>query len=207
MDLETFLDIIQQMVGAKGPDPILYQYFHQLLDKRTVIFNREVNEDVVEMVYLPLKEFEDDESDEPVTLILNSFGGSVSDGFFLAHYLSQYKKKLNILVTGYAASMAAIILCGGGKNPNVTRSCYPSTYGLIHDGYVALNPSESKTASDIMAFNESVDQDIRQFILENTNITPEQYDSKTRHQWFLTAKEMKELNLIDVIIGESGDNK
>ena len=201
MDLETFLDIIDSMVGAKGPDPILYQYFHQLLDKRTVIFNREVNEDVIEMVYLPLKEFEDDESDEPVTLILNSPGGSVSDGFFLAHYISQYKKKLNILVTGYAASMAAVILCGGGKNPNVTRSCYPSTYGLIHDGYVALAASESKTASDIMAFNESVDKDIRQFILDNTNITAEQYDAKTRHQWFLTAQEMKDLNLIDKIIG------
>ena len=201
MDLETFLDIIDSMVGAKGPDPILYQYFHQLLDKRTVIFNREVNEDVIEMVYLPLKEFEDDESDEPVTLLLNSPGGSVSDGFFLAHYISQYKKKLNILVTGYAASMAAVILCGGGKNPNVTRSCYPSTYGLIHDGYVALAASESKTASDIMAFNESVDKDIRQFILDNTNITAEQYDAKTRHQWFLTAQEMKDLNLIDKIIG------
>ena len=53
-----------------------------------------------------------------------------------------------------------------------------------------------------MAFNEQVDNDIRNFILENTNITAEQYDSKTRHQWFLSAKEMKDLNLIDVILGE-----
>ena len=81
------------------------------------------------------------------------------------------KKKLNIIVTGYAASMAAVILCGGGNNPNITRYCYPSTYGLIHDGYVALSASESKTASDIMAFNEKVDQDIRQFILDNSKFT------------------------------------
>ena len=201
MDLETFLGILDQLVGPTGPDPVLYQYFNQLLNKRTIIFNREVNEDVVEMVYLPLKTFEEDDSDEPITLILNSPGGSVSDGFFLAHYISQYKKKLNILVTGYAASMAAVILCGGGKNPNVTRTCYPSTYALIHDGYVTFPASEAKTAADIMAFNEQVDQDIRQFILDNTNITAEQYDAKTRHQWFLNAQEMKELNLIDKIIG------
>jgi ATP-dependent protease ClpP protease subunit len=37
---------------------------------------------------LPLKAFEEDDSTEPVTLILNSSGGSVSDGFFLAYYLS-----------------------------------------------------------------------------------------------------------------------
>jgi len=133
---------------------------------------------------------------------LNSLGGSVSNGFFLAHYIAHYKKKLNIIVTGYAASMAAVILCGGGKNDNVTRYCYPSTYALIHDGYIALQASEAKTASDIMAFNEKVDDDIRDFMLKNTNITAEQYDAKTRHQWFLSAKEMKELNLIDIIIGE-----
>jgi len=106
------------------------------------------------MVYLPLKDFEEDDSDEPITIILNSVGGSVSNGFFLAHYLKNFKKKINIIVTGYAASMAAVILCAGGKNPNITRYCYPSSYGLIHDGYITLSTNESKTASDIMAFND-----------------------------------------------------
>ena len=192
----------QDLFDTANLNPSNYQYFHQLFDKRTIIFNQDVSENLIETVYLPLKEFEEDSSTEPITLILNSLGGSVSNGFFLAHYIANYKKKLNIIVTGYAASMAAVILCGGGKNDNVTRYCYPSTYALIHDGYIALQASEAKTASDIMAFNEKVDDDIRDFMLKNTNITAEQYDAKTRHQWFLSAKEMKELNLIDIIIGE-----
>ena len=58
-----------------------------------------------------------------------------------------------------------------------------------------------------MAFNDKVDLQIRDFILSNTNITAEQYDAQTRHQWFLTAEEMKELNLIDEIIGsDNNDN-
>ena len=51
-----------------------------------------------------------------------------------------------------------------------------------------------------MAFNNKVDEDIRQFILDNTNITPELYDSKARQQWFISAQEAKELNLIDVVM-------
>lgn len=196
MDLE-FLTLPEQV----GFDPITYQYFNQLLNNRTVVFNKEVEEDIVETVYLPLRDFEADDSTAPVTLILNSCGGSVSDGFFLAHYLSHYSKPLTILVPGYAASMAAVILAGGGKNANITRKCYPSTYALIHDGYVALTASEARTADDIMDFNRAKDKEIRQFIIDNTNITPEQYDSKARQQWFLTAKEMKEYNLIDEIIG------
>lgn len=199
MDLDELLSVLE---SPSNIDPVSYQYFHQLFDKRTIVFNQDVSENLIETVYLPLKEFEEDSSTEPVTLILNSLGGSVSNGFFLAHYIANYKKQLNIIVTGYAASMAAVILCGGGKNNNVTRYCYPSTYALIHDGYIALSASEAKTASDIMDFNEKVDEDIKNFILKNTNITAEQYDAKTRHQWFLNAHEMKELNLIDTIIGE-----
>ena len=115
--------------------------------------------------------------------------------------ISQYKKPLNIIALGYSASMAATLLAAGGKNDNVTRYCYPSTYGLIHDGQVAIQASESKTAADIMAFNDSIDQQMRQFFIDNTNITAEEYDAHTRHQWFLSAEEMKKLGLIDKIIG------
>lgn len=193
-DISTLLE----QVGFSARD---YQYFHQLLNNRTILFNTVIDEDIVEKIYLPLKEFEDDSSVEPVTLILNSPGGSVADGFFLAHYIAHYKKKLNILVLGYAASMAAVILAAGGHNENVHRMCYPSTYALVHDGYITMESSESKTAQDFMAFNDKVDNDIKDFIIKHTNITQELYDSKTRHQWFISAQEMKELNFIDEILG------
>lgn len=195
------LDDIFTLETSNGWDPVDYQYFNQLFNHRTIIFNTEVTENIIERVYLPLRDFENDDSTEPVTLILNSMGGSVSDGFFLAHYINKYKKPLKIIVTGTAASMSAVILCGGGNNPNVTRYCFPSSYALIHDGFITLNTSESKTASDFMTFNDKVDKQIRQFIIDNTKITPELYDSQTRHQWFLTADEMLELGLIDKIIG------
>jgi len=182
-----------------------YQYFHQLFHNRTIVFNNAVDEDIIEKYYLPLLDFENDDSTKPVTMILNSFGGFVTEGFFFAHYLSQYKKPLNIIVTGCAASMAAIILAAGNKNPNITRYCYPSSYALIHDGYTAIGASESKTASDIMAFNDSVDDDIRDFIVENTNITAEEYDAHTRHQWFLKAPDMIKYGLADKIIGKDDD--
>jgi len=150
---------------------------------------------------LPLRAFEQDDSNEPVTLILNSSGGSVSDGFFLAYYLAQYSKPLNIQVLGYACSMATVLLAAGGKNENIIRSCYPCSYVLIHDGYVALAAAESKTAADIMAFNNEIDEKIRQFFLDNTDLTAEEYDKHARHQWFLFADKMKEKNLIDKIIG------
>jgi len=97
--------------------------------------------------------------------------------------------------------MATVLLAAGGKNENVIRSCYPCSYVLIHDGYVALAAAEAKTANDIMTFNNEIDQMIRQFFIENTDLTAEEYDTHARKQWFLFANEMKEKNLIDKIIG------
>ncbi len=199
MTLEELLNLVEPV----GLDPANYQYFNQLINHRTVLFNCEVREDIIERVYIPLREFEQDDSMEPVTLILNSEGGSISDGFFLAYYIAQYSKPLNILVPGYACSMATVILAGGGKNENVIRSCFPCSYALIHDGYVALAASETKTANDIMAFNDKVDKQIKDFFIQNTNITEEQYNSHIRHQWFLDANEMLESGLIDRIYGQT----
>ena len=201
MELEELLQAIYDKVSADPLAPASYQYYNQLYNHRTIILNDDITEHLVESVYLPLKEFEKDDSTEPVNLILNSSGGSVSDGFFLAYYLSQYSKPLNIYVLGYACSMATVLLAAGGKNENIIRYCYPCSYVLIHDGYVALAAAEAKTANDIMAFNNQIDEKIRQFFVENTNLTTEEYDTHARHQWFLFADEMKEKNLIDHIIG------
>ena len=197
MDLEELFGEVEKF----GFDPITYQYFHQLFDKRTIVLNDYVSDETVEKVYLPLREFELDSSTEPVTLILNSAGGSVTNGFYLAQYISMYSKPLNIIVPGMAASMAGIILAGGGKNENVIRYGFPASYVLLHDGYIALDASEARTADDIMEFNKGIDSDIRDFIIANTNISPETYDAHARKQWFIKGKELKELNLIDHIYG------
>ena len=79
-------------------DPIMYQYFRQLLQKRTIILNSEIDESILETVVLPLKDFEQDTDDTPVTLILNTPGGSVADGLMLCNVIDNYTKPLEILV-------------------------------------------------------------------------------------------------------------
>ena len=68
-------------------DPVMYQYFNQLLNKRTIILNSEIDESILETVVLPLKDFENDEDKTPITLILNTPGGSVADGLMLCNVI------------------------------------------------------------------------------------------------------------------------
>lgn len=180
-------------------DPATYQYY-KCLEKRTILFNMDIMDNIIETVYMPLKDFEDDDSVAPVTMYLHSSGGSVTDSLFLTSYLKSYKKKLNIYILGNCCSMAAVLVAACGKNPNITVYAYDTTYFLIHDGNIALGAQEARTAADLMAFNDKIDAKIRQIFIENTNITEEQYDSHARHQWFFFADEAKELGMINEIL-------
>lgn len=182
-------------------DPIMYQYFNQLLKKRTIVLNAEIDESILETVVLPLKDFEQDEDKStPVKLILNTPGGSVADGLMLCNIIDNYKKPLDIIVPSYSCSMGTIILCSGNKNLNVTKKAYPFSFALFHSGQTYVG-GESTSVEDVMNFNKGVDNKIRDYIIANTNITEELYDAHHRKQWYISAEEMLEYGLIDEIIG------
>ena len=181
-----------------------YQYLDQLLNHRTIVFNEEVSENIIEKVFLPLKKFEEDDNNSPITIILNSPGGSVTDALFLCNVIDNYKKPLHILVPAYACSMATIILCAGNNNSNVTKSCYPFSFGLLHCGQTAVS-GESTSVEDIMLFNKTLDEKIKNYIITNTKITPDMYQEHHRKQWYLSAIELKNLGLIDTIIGADSE--
>lgn len=180
--------------------PIDYQYFNNLLNKRTIILNDEINESFFECVVLPLLDFEQDDSNKLVRLYLNTPGGSVADGLTLCNIIDNYKKPLEIVVPSYACSMGTIILCSGNDNSNVIKKAYPSTFALFHSGQTYVG-GESTSVEDVMNFNKSVDEKIKQYIITHTKITEEEYMAHHRKQWYLTADEMLSYGLIDEIIG------
>lgn len=164
-----------------------------------------MDERIVERVAIPLLDFEKDSSNDPVTLIFSTVGGSVSDGFVLCNIIDNYQKPLDIIVLGYAASMGTIMLAAGSKNPNVTRKCYPFTYALLHAGSTAFS-GESLTVQDTLEFNKRVDEKVKQFVISHTNVSEDEYMQHERKQWFLDADDMLKYGFVDEIIGKEDDS-
>ena len=170
---EGFLALVEQNSNL---DPVMYQYFNQLLNKRTIILNSEIDESILETVVLPLKDFENDKDDTPITLILNTPGGSVADGLMLCNVIDNYKHPLEIIVPSYSCSMGTIILCSGNKNPNITKKAYPFSFALFHSGQTYVG-GESTSVDDVIDFNRAVDNKIRDYVvnLVYATRTPEKY--------------------------------
>ena len=176
-----------------------YQYFMNLLENRTIIFNGEVDNELMERVVLPLLDFERDGSKEPVTLYLNTPGGYVGDGLVLCDIIDKYSKPLRIIVLGYAFSMGTIIMCAGGKNPNVKKMCYKFSTALFHPGSLKLDGGAS-AVKDTVAFNDRMDKRMREYVLSNTLITPEVYDAHEAREWYLSSEELLQYGMVSEIL-------
>lgn len=195
VDVLSELDNMQQLAQISN-----YQYYNNLFNKRTVILNGPIDDTLIETVFMPLYSFEQDDSDEPVTLFINTCGGDVLSGLKLLPLIDNYKKKLNIYCLD-AFSMGAIIMCAGFNNPNVKKYCYAYSYVLFHDGYNALE-GEAKTVEDLISFNKTLDKKIKEYVLKNTKISRDFYEKHERKQLFLDAQEMKDYGIVDEIIGD-----
>lgn len=191
-------EILLTTQEEKTMDPINYQFFNQL-SQRSIILNSEVEDDIIEKVVLPLLEFEKDDSNDPVTLYLNTPGGSVFAAMFLCNVIDNYKKPLNIIGLGYFMSMGTLIMMAGKNNPNVTKICYDFSIALLHAGSIVLE-GDAKTVKQTMDFNEGYQQKVKKYILSHTNFTEEEYEKVKDLEYYMYADELKRLGIVDTII-------
>lgn len=154
----------------------------------------------MERVMLPLLEMDDDGSGKPITIIINTCGGSTFDGMPLCDIIDNLKTPTVILVPSYAYSMGGLFLMAGYNNPNVTKKCYKHSTALLHDGSAYLE-GMSHAVKDTFHFTERYEKKIKEYTLSHTRITEEQYDEMSRHEWYMTSDEMLQYGLVDEVIG------
>lgn len=176
----------------------LYWYYHGL-DERILIINDEISSAIVEEIILPLKAMETSDNTKPITLYINTPGGSVYDGMVLCNVIDNIKCPLNIVVLGEAFSMGLLIAMAGANNPNVTRKAYPFSFGLMHEGYAATEGS-MQAMRQVQAFHNKISRLSKQYILSHTKMTEQFYDDHQYDEYYMTAEEMLELGIIDEII-------
>lgn len=191
-------DFLEVPIQLSSLNPVTYQYFNNLLKRRTILLNEEIDENILETVIMPLREFEQDGTNEKVTLVLNTPGGSIMDALTVCSIIDNYSIPLDIIVPSYSCSMGTIILCSGNNNPNVHKIAYPFAFALLHAGQTYVG-GDSNAVKDTMQFNQKIDDMIRNYIITNTKITADEYDSNQHKQWYLLADDMLKYGLIHEI--------
>ena len=101
------------------------------------ITDETANEFLSQMLYLEQK------ADDPITIYINSPGGSVNAGLVIYDCIQSSNLEINIICAGIAASMAAIILAGGQKGH---RYILPHSKVMIHEPLLSSGLGGSATS-------------------------------------------------------------
>lgn len=94
----------------------------------------DITEDVVNSTLMQFSRLQS--KGEPISIIINSAGGSVLDGMVLVDIIEKSTVPVDVTVAGKAMSMAAIILAAAGKGH---RHALKSSQILIHEPRIGIN--------------------------------------------------------------------
>ncbi len=139
------------------------------------------------------------QTNEPISIYINSPGGSVNAGLVIYDAIRSLEDKvvINMYCTGLAASMGAVILAGGQKG---RRFIMPHSKVMIHEplisgGMGGSATSIKKTAESILE-TKSITNGI---LAQHTGKSIKEIDEATSFDNFMNAKEAVEFGICDAI--------
>lgn len=138
------------------------------------------------------------EPNEEITVYINSHGGEVNAGLMIYDVIQNCDLTINIICTGIAASMAAILLAGGQKG---RRFIMPHSKVMVHEPLIANGVGGS--ASSIKNISDSIleTRDIVNGILSvHTGKSIEEINEATGFDNFMNAQEAIDFGICDKIM-------
>lgn len=199
MIIDIGLDELLATLQPKGlPDPIIYQYFKNLLNRK-IIINEQIGDGLLETAILPFMEMNEDGTGKPIEIIITTPGGEIYSGFNFVDQIENAKAPVTIHIISMAASMGFLIAMAGKNNPNVKTVCHPFSVGLLHSGSQYMEGSVH-AVKDTFNFSQHYEEKIKKYILSHSKIDEDLYEKVERKEYWMDADEMLRLGIVDEII-------
>lgn len=137
------------------------------------------------------------ESSSPITIYVNSPGGEVNAGLMIYDAIQGSDLEINMVCTGMAASMAAIILASGKKG---RRYILRHSKVMIHEPLIANGVGGSATS--IKHISESILETreiVNGILAEHTGKSIEEINNATSFDNFMNAEDAIKFGLCDAV--------
>jgi len=168
----------------------------ELLDSRTIIISQAIDSQLAKGIYSRLILLEKDNPEKPITVIVNSQGGSADSGFGIYDMLKFVKPPIVTLTAGLCASAAIIVFLAGEKDK---RFALPNSRFLLHQpSTTAVGPASDLeiTANQILKIRDQFNK----IVADETGKGIEKVTGDSNRDFWLSAPDALEYGLISKII-------
>jgi len=173
-----------------------YDIYSRLLKDRIVFLGTPVDDMVANLIIAQLLFLQMDDPNKDINLYINSPGGSVTAGLAIYDTMQFLTCDVNTYCIGQAASMGAVLLCGGTKGK---RYALPNSNIMIHQ---ILGGAEGP-ASDVeirVKYMLKLKQRLNGILSKHVGKTIEQVEKDTDRDNFMSAEEAKAYGLVDQVV-------
>jgi len=172
----------------------------KMLKTRTILLSGEINKELAEKVIKQLLLLEAD-SDDPIKVFIDSPGGDADAGFAIYDMIRFIKPDVYTIGMGLVASAGSIILLAA---PADKRIALPNSHYLIHQPLSGIRGVA--TEIEIHANElEKLRVKINKLISEETGKPVDQVGADTDRDFWMSADEALEYNLVSCIISSRAE--
>jgi ATP-dependent Clp protease protease subunit len=173
-----------------------FDIYSRLLNERIIFLGTPVTEDIANLIVAQLIHLESEDPDKDVSIYINSPGGSVYAGLAIYDAMQFIKPDVQTICVGIAMSMGALLLAGGKEGK---RMALPNSKILIHQvsgGFSGQATDIEIHAKEIIDVRRRLDE----IIAKHTRQDLEKVAKDTERDYFMSAEEAKEYNIVDRVI-------
>jgi ATP-dependent Clp protease protease subunit len=175
-----------------------FDIYSRLLNERIVFLGTPVTDDIANLIVAQLIHLESEDPDKDISLYVNSPGGSVYAGLAIYDTMQFIKPDVQTICVGIAMSMGALLLAGGAEGK---RMSLPNSKILIHQVSSAFQGQATDIeihAKEIIDVRRRLDE----ILAKHTKQDLEKVAKDTERDYFMSADEAAEYNLIDRVISK-----
>lgn len=133
----------------------------------------------------------------PIKVWINSNGGALDAAFTTCDVIEMSRTPVITINQGTAASAAALMFLAGHR-----RIAFPRAYFMLHEGSAGIGQIDAHKFQAFSDFYKIQREQLKQIILKKTNLSEEEYDKRSKDDWWIFADEAVKLNIADEIMGQ-----
>ena len=166
----------------------------ELLNSRVLLLEGEVNDVTCNGLIKSMLVLEHQSATEPITLIINSPGGSVTAGLALIDTMQSLDCPVITVGEGVVASMAAVILA---------CQVYRHTQVLIHQLMGGTGMAQQTDIEIVAQHTAAMRAELDELLAEHGNLSAQEFHELTERDCWCNARRALELGLVDEVIAPS----
>jgi ATP-dependent Clp protease protease subunit len=186
------------MSKSEKEKPVSARIQDQFLKDRKIFLWGEVSDKSAKDITEKLLFLEADAPGEPITFYINTPGGSITSGMAVYDTMQLISSPITVIVTGMAASMGSILLCGATKGKRVL---YPHSRVLIHQPLISGQMVAAAVDIHIQAQEmERLRDELNAILAKSSGQKLAKIQKDTDRDFYMTAPEAIKYGLADEII-------